>query len=723
MRFSALITLILAVTFTPFLGGCNSVNKRRCPDGCDVLSDPCTYSDGSSPCRSCRADQPGRIGLLQRIRNRKQTDSYLVAENEIVAPESSHYATTNESSRSSVFEPVDHGPAQDSGQEQEISPEGEIKFLIPELPSDARRKSAAMDAQETNAPDRSLEPKSIIQDANHFDKIDVESSGTSLLEYDDSEFHLPGSDSDSQPTVIVTSEPNHETTSPTKSGRKNSANNIPPILNQQPESEFEPAESREPEQFGDSPNFENEEPTRENGAIESQLEPFSIDSNEITAVDQTPQVIAEPAARLAQHSEPIILRARPTSKHYLRPKLYTPRETTSRNQQSQPSFRYRQPASSSVPVHRAGFGPDLSPDTALSDTTGSVEFRDLPALSLPSLANVAPGNQKFSHLRAESDAQKAKQRLLDIQAIVKYEIDRRIQQGELLVPSSPQILPLEPSMPVSETVPVPSIQVETVVVPVPVPVLEPLPRPKTTLHQISSKNTDARSNHPSLLQTDLILENEPSQVVRPERKPAVPIQSFEITDPNLQLPSTISDNHLILLQPVTPNEPNLFVPVLESPTDRDLPESSILERTERSPATGTIELRIDSVPIDQTTDFDDFGAQYQMPILKSNECMPSVLDDQLKLLRLRACPQSDAQNTRTIAKFRNVSTQYRYLSTTPDSEQPRVKSLQESDASNIEIPKIRAEPVYNYENRERFVKGLSELQPQETEAKIRILDR
>ena len=150
-----------------------------------------------------------------------------------------------------------------------------------------------------------------------------------------------------------------------------------------------------------------------------------------TAPQETTQETAAPV------EQSIILRARPTGNHVFKPSNYGPRKT---NQKPvvRPEIDYSRPSSpSQVPMHQAKFSSaNRAPESVSLDAESlinePVEFRSLPAIDLPSLTKVSEARQQLSSLRAESDAEKAKQRLLDIQAIVKYEIDRRIESGELV---------------------------------------------------------------------------------------------------------------------------------------------------------------------------------------------------------------------------------------------------------------------------------------------------
>ncbi len=196
------------------------------------------------------------------------------------------------------------------------------------------------------------------------------------------------------------------------------------------------------------------------------------------------------------------------------------------------------------------------------------------------------------------------------------------------------------------------------------------------------------------------------QVCLPRRKPYIPILSFDIFGSAEQF----SDAY-----------PNLFVPVLEvaDPTVSEngaselLPASRDSERFRNRSEIGTIELHLDAIPM-------------QRLATENNDPVISELDENAELIRLRAYARQSDRENETTARFRNVSTQYRYLSgdeNAPQQQQPPV-APEPIIAPVIEIPKIRAEPIYIPEKHERAVLGLSNLKkPAETQAKIRIIER
>lgn len=744
MRISAVTTMILALLFAPMYCGCIGLKSRKA--SVTVVQSGDFGQNQTCTCPVCSSN---RIGLIDRIRNKL---NFGATENSLSDGSiNSSEISVSQTERTSVIE--------SNEDDIEIGNLGES-----ELPVSSQQQIAISDA-ETNsgAISNPTEPTDEIDESNGMSSV----LGSPNLIQTSSDLQRETNETNGQDSILtrdLSTQPDnlegfyeYEADTPTDRTLNQSAS----VQSNLPTPDGKPAQIREITDREDSASSTVED-VREyidivlsGDPIFNQLleyndaeAPGSVEAGG-PAFDELPEPAstAPPAEPIPSTSierpsqdhnsrpKPIVLRARPTRNHILKSSHYGPLKTSENQQLAQPAFRHHQPASTSVvPARRANSGPNPKPSLKSLDpdklSVEQIEFRSLPNIELPELTNIAQTNQqKYEHLRVESDAEKEKQRLLDIQAVVKYEIDRRIQAGELLVPGALS----QPHEPTTEF--------QTVAIPVPILVAETqqtpaINEPRSRLQMVTPKSDEVALTPESRSpQSNWIAPSERSQIYLPDRKPGVPVHSFELEESSIQAPESSSVDSPYF------SESNLFVPVLEltEPTLIDAqnafrdqietlpvaPDFSLSESPETKPEIGTIELRIDSVPIHRPiireSEFNSFRTLNQMPTMgtRSN----AQIDESAEILRLRAYSKPDRESAPTTARIRNVSTQYHYL---PNSPQPNAGQSEREPKRvdpNIEIPRIRAEPVYNYDRRQQTVHGLSELEPNETKAKIRIIDR
>ena len=445
--------------------------------------------------------------------------------------------------------------------------------------------------------------------------------------------------------------------------------------------------------------------------------------------------VEEESIPASTDEQPLVLRAIPSSNHRLISNyIHHNSKQANRNAVSAAPSRTQ-----SVPAKRASFlppprqseqRPKMTNVSSLSKM--ETEFRSLPNIKLPRLNRTGFVPTPNLNLREQPSDESTQKKLLDIQEIVKYEIDRRIQAGQLVVPTE-DMLPKEPMMPVSESVPVPNTNTTS----------------KGALNQ-------SRTSQPHWHQTDNRGVNErvgttPSQMTSsdqasvksfagqaevigpnlalPVRKPGVPIGQFEVSAFDLSEEPTTAIG--------AESKPNLFVPVLsidERGTDFSRPE------------VGTINLRVRSQPIPPEihrpeSPYETAAEVWQLPahttpiptiqtesrrISPEQQQMPNLVraaeSPQEEILRLRAVATPGYHDSaHPIVRFRKISNNYRYIN--PDDAPGKKARILRPGSEEQKIQTIQAAPVYQNDELIREIRGLSELPIQESPATIKIIDR